>query len=129
MKLFDSTKNPQEWEIDNDLIEQMRTYEKEKGKSAIWRNKITKMFLYFKNCEDHPEFLEEKEKSKAKKKRKVKDTNKDVNIEVLEEKEVETEENMMLDIIEDYKMEFGVKRVNTNSKKFREFFEEWKKSN
>ena len=32
----------------------------------------------------------------------------------------------MLDAIEDYKNEFGVKKVDTNTKKFKIFFEEWK---
>ncbi len=32
----------------------------------------------------------------------------------------------MLDAIEDYKTEFGVKKINTNTKKFKAFFEEWK---
>jgi len=35
----------------------------------------------------------------------------------------------MLDAIEDYKNEFGVKKVNINTKKFKAFFEEWKSSN
>jgi len=35
----------------------------------------------------------------------------------------------MLDAIEDYKAEFGVKKVNTNTKKFKAFFEVWKNSN
>lgn len=63
MIIQDSTKNPQDWEIDNDLIEPMRRYEQETSKSAIWRNRITSRFLYFKYCKDNTEFLEEKEKS------------------------------------------------------------------
>ena len=35
----------------------------------------------------------------------------------------------MLDAIENYKTEFGIKKVNTNTKKFKAFFEEWKNSN
>lgn len=119
MKLTDSTRNPKEWKVNDDLIEQMRRYEQESNKSDIFRNKITGMFLYFKYIEDHPEFSEKKE-------------NKDIleaEIEEIEEKEVEDEENMLLDAIEDYKTENGVKSVNTNTKKFKAFFEEWKLSN
>ncbi len=35
---------------------------------------------------------------------------------------------MVLDAIEDYKTDFNVKTVKTNSNKFKKFFEEWKKS-
>ena len=35
----------------------------------------------------------------------------------------------MLDCMADYKIEFGVKKVNTNTKKFKVFFKEWKSSN
>lgn len=42
--------------------------------------------------------------------------------------EVEDEENELLDCIADYKAEFNVKTVNTNTKKFKAFFEEWKQS-
>lgn len=42
------------------------------------------------------------------------------------EEEIVNEEDMMLDAIEDYKNEFGVKKVDTNTKKFKIFFEEWK---
>ena len=44
------------------------------------------------------------------------------------EKEIEDEESLLLDCIDDYKAEFNVKNVNTNSKKFKVFFEAWKKS-
>ncbi|MFW9970501.1 MAG: hypothetical protein ACFFDF_09895 [Candidatus Odinarchaeota archaeon] len=44
----------------------------------------------------------------------------------MEEQEVEDEENELLDCIEDYKTEYGVKNVNINSKKFKAFFAEWK---
>lgn len=79
------------------------------------------MFLYFKYCEDNPKFLEEKMKSKKK--------NMNTDIEELEQAEIEDDENLMLNVIEDYKTEFGVKKVNTNTKKFKTFFEEWKSSN
>ena len=101
----------------------MRRYEQESNKSAIWKNKITGMFLYFKYYEDHPE-----EKKKSKKSKKVED-------EIDEEEEIEQaieevvdEENLLLDCIEDYKAEYNVKKVNTNTKKFKAFFENWKKS-
>lgn len=124
MSIPDSTKNPQDWEITDDLIEQMRSFEQQSNKSAIWRNKITGHFLYFKYIEEHPEFLEDKKKSSAKKKGKAKE----IEVEAQNEKEIEDGENLMLDAIEDYKTEFGVKKVNTNTKKFKTFFEEWKDS-
>jgi len=45
----------EEIEITDDLIEQMRKYEQDTKKSAIWKNKITGTFLYFKWYEDNPE--------------------------------------------------------------------------
>ena len=45
----------EEVEITEDLIEQMRRYDQESKKNAIWKNKITGMFLFFKYYEDHPE--------------------------------------------------------------------------
>ena len=113
----------EEVEITEDLIEQMRRYEQETKKSVIWRNKITGTFLFFKYIEDHPE---EKLKTKKKPGRKPKKTEEDVDIEELIESEVEDEENLLKDAIADYKSEFGVKKVNTNTKKFKTFFEEWK---
>ena len=41
---------------------------------------------------------------------------------------VEDEKNELLDCIEDYKTEYNVKKVNTNTKKFKAFFEEWKQA-
>ncbi len=41
---------------------------------------------------------------------------------------VEDEKNELLDCIEDYKTEYNVKKVNTNTKKFKVFFENWKES-
>ena len=95
--------------VDEDLIEQMRRFEQETKMHAIWRGKVTGMFLRFKYIENHPDFAEKKVK------------------EVIE-KQVKDEENMLLDAIEDYKAEFNVKTVKTNSKKFKEFFEKWKQS-
>ena len=111
----------EEIEITEDLIEQMRQYEQETNKSAIWKNKITGTFLFFKYVEDHPE---EKLKTKKKPGRKPKAE----KIEELIEEEIVNEEDMMLDCIEDYKSEFNVKKVNTNTKKFKAYFEEWKQS-
>ena len=37
---------------------------------------------------------------------------------------VEDEKNELLDWIEDYKTKYNVKKVNTNTKKFKAFFEE-----
>lgn len=126
MTIPDSTKNSQEWEIDDDLIEQIRKYEQESGKSAIWKGKMTGMFLYFKYFEDHPE---EKAKTKKKPGRKTKVEDEESVEEVIEESldeeiesEIEDEENLLKDAIEDYKSEFGVKKVNVNTKKFKAFF-------
>ena len=113
-----------EIEITEDLIEQMRQYEQETNKSVIWRGKITGTFLFFKYVEDHPE---EKLKTKKKPGRKPK-AKEDVEIEELIESEVEDEENMMLDCIEDYKLEYNVKNVKTSSQKFKQFYYKWKQS-
>ncbi len=102
-------------EITEDLIEQMKAFEKDTKKSAIWRSAITGNFLLYKWTEEHPE-------------KKGKEVIEEELEEIIEE-QVENEENMLLDCIEDYKAEFGVKKVNTNTKKFQKFFEEWKKSN
>ena len=104
--------------IDNDLISQMRRFEQETKKSAIYRGKITGSFLYFKWMKENPQ----EEKTKKKPGRKPK------NIEELIEEEVEDEENELLDAIADYKAEFNVSKVNVNTKKFKTFFEEWKQS-
>ncbi len=83
------------------------------------------MFLYFKYFEDNPQ-----EKKKAKKrgrKPKKDEIDEEEEIEQVIE-EVADEENLILDCIEDYKAEFNVKKVNTNTNKFKAFFEEWKKS-
>ena len=48
-------------EITDDLIEQMKRYEQNSGKSAIWRNKITGSFLFYKLTKENPQ---EKNKSK-----------------------------------------------------------------
>ena len=107
----------EEIEITDDLIEQMRQYEQETKKSVIWRGKITGRFLFYKWYEDNPQ---EKLKTKKKPGRKPK------KVEELIEEEVVDEENELLDCIEDYKMKYNVKTVNTNSQKFKRFFYNWK---
>ncbi len=128
----------EEVEITDDLIEQMRRYEQETKKSVIWRNKITGTFLFYKYVEDHPE---EKLKTKKKPGRKTK-AKKEVEDEELEEfdeneleeldevieEEAVDEENLLKDAMADYKAEYNVKKVNTNTKKFKVFFEEWKQA-
>lgn len=42
--------------------------------------------------------------------------------------DLEDEGTLLKDAITDYQTETGVKKVNTNTKKFAQFFEEWKKS-
>jgi len=44
------------------------------------------------------------------------------------EDEAVDEENLLKDAMADYQAETGVKKVNTNTKKFKAFFEEWKKA-
>jgi len=108
-------------EIDNDLISHMKAYEIESKKNAIFQGKVTGGFLYFKYFEDNPE---EKTKEKKKPGRPKKNTKLD---EVIESGVVD-EEYIILDCIEDYKAEYNIKKVNTNTKKFKAFFEEWKKT-
>ena len=105
--------------IDEDLISQMKAFERESKQHAIWKGKLTGSFLYFKWMKENPQ-----EKSKPKKKpgRKPK------KVEELIEEEVIDEENQMLDAMADYKAEFNVTKVNVNTKKFKTFFEEWKKA-
>lgn len=98
----------EEIEITDDLISQMKQYEQDTNKSVIWRGKITGTFLFFKYIEDHPE---EKLKTKKKPGRKPK-----------------VEEDIFLDCIADYKMEYDVKTVNTKSQKFKQFYYKWKQS-
>jgi len=108
----------EEIEITDDLIEQMRQYEQETKKSAIWRNAITGSFLFWQM----PKNNKKAEVTKKILKQAIED--------VTElEQEVIDEENLLKDAMEDYRMEFNVKTVNTNTKKFKAFFEEWKSSN
>jgi len=71
--------------VDKDLISQMRVFEKANPKSnAIWKNKITGTFLYFKYYEDNPA-----EKKALKKKATKKPKAKVEEIEVIEDEELE----------------------------------------
>lgn len=108
----------EEVEITDDLIEQMRQYEKDTNKSVLWRGKITGRFLFFKYYEEHPE---EKLKTKKKPGRKPKAKELDELEETEQAIEEVDEENLLKDAIEDYKSEFGVKTVKTGSKKFNFF--------
>ena len=138
----------EEIEITDDLIEQMRRFEQEYKKNAIYKNKITGTFLYFKYYEDNPKEVKPKKKP-AKKPKKVvepeeieEDEAEDLEEELddeleemeeaieknkLDEVEVD-EESLILDCIEDYKVEYGVKTVKRNSQKFKQFFYKWKQS-
>ena len=102
-------------EIDDDLIEQMKAFEKDTKKSAIWRNRITGSFLLYKWIKKYPE------------EKKVKEVIEEELEEVIEE-QVKNEEDELLDAMEDYRMKFNVKKVNTSSKKFKAFYEKWKQS-
>jgi len=113
----------EEIEITDDLIEQMKRFEKDTKKSVIWRGKITGSFLYFKWMEEQPEEKISNKLLKNNLKLKIEES-----LDEAIEEEVETEENLLLDAIEDYRMEFNVKKVNVNTKKFKEFFEEWKQA-
>jgi len=112
--------------ITDDLIEQMRRFEQEMSKKAIYKNKITGTFLYFKYYEDNPKEVKPKKKPGRKPKAKVEEIE---ETEELEGKEIVNEEDMLLDAIEDYKAEYGVKTVNTKSQKFKQFYYNWKNSN
>jgi len=104
----------EEIEITEDLIEQMKQFEKESKKSSIWRGKISGNFLYFMWTLENPQEKVEKVI--------------DESLDEVVEKEIVDEENELLDAMEDYRMKFNVKKVNTSSKKFRDFFKEWKES-
>jgi len=104
----------EEIEITDDLIEQMRNFEMESKKSAIWRNRITGSFLLYKWMEENPQEKVEK----------VIEESLDETI----EEQVVDEENELLDAMEDYKMEYNVKSVRANSQKFKQFFYKWKQS-
>jgi len=132
--------------VDNDLINQMKAFEKTNPKSnAIWKGKITGTFLYYKYYEDNPAEKNKKKKPGRKPKAKVEEEEIEVEDELEEmeqaveevieesleqeiEAEVQSEEEMLLDAMEDYKVEYNVKKVNTDTKKFKAFFEEWKES-
>ena len=134
-------------EITEDIVDQMKAFEQSNPKShAIWKNKVTGTFLYFKYFEDNPtEKNKPKKKAGRKPKAKAEEEPEEIEAEIetdeLEEiededettkldeaieEEVVDEENLLLDAIDDYKAEFNVKKVNTNTKKFKAFFEEWK---
>ena len=102
--------------IDKDLISQMKAFERESKQHAIWKGKLTGNFLFFKWMKENPQ--EEKEKKKPGRKPK--------KVEEVIEEEIIDEENMLLDCIADYKSEYGVKKVNINTKKFQAFYAEWK---
>ncbi len=95
----------------------------ESKKNAIFQGKVTGGFLYFKYFEDNPE-EKTKEKKKPGRPKKVEENTK---LDEAIESEVEDEEHLLLDCIEDYKAEYNVQKVNTNTKKFKAFFNEWKK--
>jgi len=113
--------------ITDDLIEQMRRFEKDTKKSAIWRNVITGSFLYYKWTEENPQ------EKKVKKPKKVEEESiEEVIEESLDEaveEQVVDEENELLDAMEDYKSEYHVKSVRANSQKFKQFFYKWKQEN
>ncbi len=128
-------------EVNNDLICQMEAFEKSNPKShAIWKNKITGTFLHFKYYEDHPAEKNKKKKPGRKPKKAKEIEVEDLEeieqaVEVIEESleqkieaEAQSEEEMLLDDIEDYKVEYNVKTVNTKSQKFIRFFYKWKQS-
>lgn len=105
----------EEIEITEDIIEQMRQYEQESKKSSIWRGKVTGGFLYFRWIGEHPEEKIEKV------------INDSLDKEI--ESEVVDEENELLDCIADYKAEYNVKSVRTDSQKFKQFQYKWKQEN
>ena len=129
-------------EITDDLIEQMRKFEQEGKTHAIYRKKITGSFLFWRMNKDKP-----KKKKKPKKTEEIEieefveeitedeeleetlgELEEETKLDEMIEEEVESEEDLMLDAIEDYKTEYNVKTVKTNSKKFKEFFKKFKES-
>ncbi len=119
----------EEVEITDDLIEQMRKFEKDSNQNAIWKGKVTGGFLYFLYYEEHPEEKNKVKKKSGRKPKKVEEEIEEVIEESLDEEieaEVEDEENELLDAMEDYKLEYNVKTVNTKSQKFKRFFYKWK---
>ena len=113
----------EEIEITDDLIEQMKRFEKDTKKSVIWRGKVTGSFLYFKWMEEQPEEKISDKLLKNNLKLKIEES-----LDEAIEEEVADEESLILDAMEDYRMEFNVKKVNTNTKKWKTFFEEWKQA-
>ena len=139
-------------EITDDLIEQMKKFETENKSHAIWRDKITGSFLFWKMNKDKPP----KKKKPGKKPKKVEEEIEieeyDEELEFDEEEEMEqaieevieesleeaieeqvvSEEELLLDAKGDYASEFnikgGAKNVNTKTKKFKAFFEKFKES-
>jgi len=120
----------EEVEITEDLIEQMKAFEKDTKQNAIWKGKMTGKFLYFKYYEEHP--AEKNKKKKPGRKSKAKEEIEEVIEESLEqeiEAEVQNEEDMLLDAMEDYKSTYNVKNVNIKSQKFKRFLYKWKQEN
>lgn len=115
------TLHDKDMEITEELINQMKAFEQESKKSAIWRNKITGSFIYFKWIEEHPE---EKKAKKSKKVEELDEEEESLDEEI--EAEVQSEEDMMLDAMEDYKVKYHTKTVNPKSQKFKQFLYKWK---
>ncbi len=108
----------------------------ESKQHAIWRNKITGRFLFYQWVEENPQSKKKAKKSKRAEEELEFDEEEEIEQAIEEntkldeamEMEVVDEENLLLDVMENYKTKFGVKKVNTNTKKFKDFLEEWKNS-
>ncbi len=80
--------------VDNNLISQMEAFEKANPKShAIWKDKITGTFLYFKYYEDNPEEKNKKKPGRKPKAEEIEDEEDEEEIEIEEDEDEELEDD------------------------------------
>ncbi len=93
---------------DKPLTEEMKRMEKETGQKAVWRGEITGTFEYWKYWKEYHESIKKPrgfQKGHAPYRR--------------------SKSTSMESIIAAYKHKYGVKRVNTDTKKFKAFAESY----
>jgi len=121
-------------EITEDLVEQMHRFEQGSNTHALWKNKITGSFLFWRmNEEKKAETIEELEEQVVEElEEEGWGTEEEDELDEAIEEEVVSDEDLMLDAKEDYAIEYNIKggaeKVNTGSKKFKAFFEKFKES-
>ncbi len=140
-------------EITDDLISDMKTFESEGKTKAIWRNKITGMFLFWRMNKDKPK--KEKKVKKAKPKvveEEIEEELEDIEVEYDDEEEIDEMEEIEeavdevnkldeaieieaeeeideLELIDEaYKEKFSVQKVNRNAKKYKAFAKKYRES-